>query len=38
MNGKMVVEVVVWLGTKPGDPIPLAIEGEYWFDLPEKEN
>jgi len=37
MNGKVVVEVVVWLGTKPGDSTPPAIEGEYWFDLPEKE-
>ncbi len=38
MNGKMVVEVIAWLGTKPGDSTPPAIEGEYWFDLPEKEN
>lgn len=38
MNSKVIVEVVVWLGTKPGDSTPPTIEGEYWFDLPEKEN
>lgn len=38
MNGQVIVEVVVWLGTKPGASTAPAIEGEYWFDLPVKEN